>query len=36
MVITSYETFRELHLSSLGDAQIGSVLRESARTLLLG
>jgi AcrR family transcriptional regulator len=36
MVLTSYETFRELRLSGLGDAQLTKALQESARTLLLG
>ena len=34
MVFTSYETFRELRLSGLSDAQLTKVLQESARTLL--
>ncbi|HEY7177765.1 MAG TPA: helix-turn-helix domain-containing protein [Gaiella sp.] len=36
MVLTSYETFRELRLAGLGDRQVRRTLQESARTLLLG
>jgi AcrR family transcriptional regulator len=36
MVFTSYETFRELRLSGLSDAQLTKALQESARTLLFG
>jgi AcrR family transcriptional regulator len=36
MVFTSYETFRELRLSGLTDAQLTKTLQQSARTLLLG
>jgi AcrR family transcriptional regulator len=35
MVLTSYETFRELRLAGLSDAQLTKTLQESARTLLL-
>jgi AcrR family transcriptional regulator len=35
MVFTSYETFRELRLSGLTDAQVTKALQDSARTLLL-
>lgn len=35
MVLTSYETFRELRLSGLSDAQLTRTLQESAQTLLL-
>jgi AcrR family transcriptional regulator len=35
MVFTSYETFRELRLAGLGEAQLAKTLQESARTLLL-
>jgi AcrR family transcriptional regulator len=36
MVFTSYETFRELRLSGLSEAQLTKTLQESARMLLLG
>ena len=36
MVFTSYETFRELRLSGLTDAQLTKTLQQSARALLLG
>jgi AcrR family transcriptional regulator len=36
MVFTSYETFRELRLSGLSDAQATKTLQESARTILVG
>ncbi len=36
MVLTSYETFRELRLSGLSETQSTKALQESARTLLLG
>ena len=35
MVLTSYETFRELRESGLAERGVASTLRESARTLLL-
>lgn len=35
LVFTSYETFRELRLSGLNDAQLTKTLQESASTLLL-
>jgi AcrR family transcriptional regulator len=34
MVLTSYETFRELRLAGLGDTQLTKALQESARALL--
>ena len=36
MVLTSYETFRELRLSGLTDEQLTEALQDSARTLLVG
>jgi AcrR family transcriptional regulator len=36
MVLTSYETFRELRLAGLSDADLVRTLQESARTLLVG
>lgn len=36
MVFTSYETFRELRLSGLTDAQVTKALQDTARTVLLG
>jgi AcrR family transcriptional regulator len=35
MIFTSYETFRELRLAGLTDAQLTKTLQESARALLL-
>jgi hypothetical protein len=36
MVLTSYETFRELRLAGSDDEQLVDALRQTARDLLLG